>query len=80
MGFEQRRPEDELKLDIKQSILDLIHLKDYGKIEKEQIVAQLGFIKTHIEELVAIVGEEDPGVIELKDLFKRNFLAFPVEV
>jgi hypothetical protein len=80
MGFEQKSREEELKVDTKQAILALVHLKDHGHIEREQIITQLNFIKIRIEELVSIVGEEDSDVVEVKGLFRRNFLAFPVEI
>jgi hypothetical protein len=84
MNFESPNREDQLKVDIKKGILQLIKEKDYPKsnsdMNKEQITIQLGFIKEHIEELVALVGEEDESVVELKNLFRTNFLAFPIEI
>jgi hypothetical protein len=73
MKFEQISRKEELIVDIRDAIVALVKLRDQRLVEEPNIVIQLNFIKGHIDELVAIVGEEDPSVINLKNLLKINF-------
>jgi hypothetical protein len=73
MGFEQISRKEELIVDIRDAIVALVKLKEQGLVEEQNIIVQLNFIKGHIDELVAIVGETDSSVINLKNLLKINF-------